>query len=128
MRLEHRPRTDADRRADLERGTSVPVGAPDLPTDVLRSLAAVPAGGRGRPAAAVDRPAAVVEPALRRTLLEDALGGLGEGGDAFGAPLLREGVAAGAGQLAVGEGQLAGLGERDERGGAESEFAAASRG
>ena len=38
----------------------------------------------------------------------------------------RRGVAAGPRQLAVGEGQLAGLGERDERDGAESEFAAPS--
>jgi len=59
-------------------------------------------------------------------LFEDAPGGLGESGDALGAALLREGVAAGAGQLAVGEGQLAGLGERDEPGGAEAEFAASA--
>ena len=38
--------------------------------------------------------------------------------------LLRERVSVGPGQHAVGEGQFAGLGERDERGGAESEFAA----
>ena len=37
-----------------------------------------------------------------------------------------QGVAARAGELAVGKGQLAGFGERDERGGAESEFAAPS--
>ena len=59
-------------------------------------------------------------------LLEDALGGLGEGGHAVGAALLCEGVAPGAGELAVGQGQLARLGERDERGGAESELAAAA--
>ena len=59
-------------------------------------------------------------------LFEDPLGGLGERGNAVRAALLQEGVAAGAGQLAVGEGQIAGLGERDERGGAESEFAAAA--
>ena len=59
-------------------------------------------------------------------LFEHALGGLGEGGNALGAALLGERVASGPRQLAVGEGQLAGLGEGDERGGAESEFAAPS--
>ena len=40
--------------------------------------------------------------------------------------LLGEGVAPGPRQLAVGEGQLAGFGERDKRGGAETEFAVAT--
>ena len=44
-------------------------------------------------------------------------------GTPSGAAFLREGIAAGPGQHAVGEGLLAGLGERDEGGGAESEFA-----
>ena len=57
-------------------------------------------------------------------LFEHAPGGLGEGGNALSAALLGEGVAAGPRQLAVGEGLLAGFGERDERGGAETEFAA----
>ena len=40
--------------------------------------------------------------------------------------LVGQRVSAGPRQLAVGEGQFAGFGERDERGGAESEFAAAA--
>ena len=59
-------------------------------------------------------------------LFEHALGGGGEGGNALDAALVGQGVAAGPRQLAVGEGQLAGFGERDERDGAESEFAASS--
>ena len=59
-------------------------------------------------------------------LFENAPGGLGEGGDALGAALLGERVAPGPCQLAVGEGQLAGFGERDERGGAEPEFGASA--
>ena len=41
-------------------------------------------------------------------LFEDALGDLGEGGNALGVALLRlyEGIAAGAGQLEIGEGQF----------------------
>ena len=49
-------------------------------------------------------------------------GGLGEGGHALEAALVGERVAAGACELAVGEGQLAGLGERDELDAAESEL------
>ncbi len=59
-------------------------------------------------------------------LSEDPFGGLGEGGHALGAALLGEGVSTGSRQLAVGESQLAGLGELDERRGTDSEFAAAS--
>ena len=57
-------------------------------------------------------------------LLQHPLGSLGEGGDGLGEALLGERVVAGARQVAVGEGQLASLGEGDERGGAEREFAA----
>ena len=57
-------------------------------------------------------------------LFEDTLGGLRERGNARRAALLQEGIAARPRQHAVGEGQFAGLGERDERGGAEPEFAA----
>ena len=56
--------------------------------------------------------------------LEHALGGFGERRNALDAAFLCEGVAARAGQHPVGEGLLAGLGERDEGGGAETEFAA----
>ena len=49
-------------------------------------------------------------------LFEHALGGFGEGGNALCAALLGQGVATGPRQLAVGEGLLAGVGERDERG------------
>ena len=59
-------------------------------------------------------------------LFEDTPGGFGEGGNALDAAFLRERLAARPGQHAFGEGLLAGLGERDERGGAESEFAAPS--
>ena len=59
-------------------------------------------------------------------LFEDALGGFSEGRHSLDAALLREGIAVRAGQHAVGEGLLAGLGERDERGGAEPEFAASA--
>ena len=48
---------------------------------------------------------------------------LGEGGHAPSAALVGEGVATGAGELAVGEGLLAGLGEGDETDAAESELA-----
>jgi hypothetical protein len=59
-------------------------------------------------------------------LFEHPLGRLGEGGNAVSTPLLGEGIAAGAGQLAIGERQLASLGERDESSGAEPEFAPSS--
>ena len=48
--------------------------------------------------------------------------GLGEGGHGLGAALVGERVSARAGELAVGEGLLAGLGERDQMDAAESEF------
>ena len=56
-------------------------------------------------------------------LFKHALRGFGKGGNAPDAALLGEVIAPGPRQLAVGEGLLAGLGERDERGGAEPEFA-----
>ena len=59
-------------------------------------------------------------------LFEHSVGGFGEGRNTLDAALLGEGVATRPRQHAVGEGQFAGLGERDERGGAEAEFAAAS--
>ena len=59
-------------------------------------------------------------------LLDDALGGLGEGGDTHQTPLLGERIASRAGELAVGERLLAGLGERDQLDAAESELPLAS--
>ena len=47
-------------------------------------------------------------------------------GNTLDAALVGQRVTSGPRQLAVGEGLLAGVGERDERGGAESEFAAPS--
>ena len=47
-------------------------------------------------------------------LLDHAPGGLGERGDAHGAPLLGHRVAARAGELAVGQRLLARLGQRDQ--------------
>ena len=44
--------------------------------------------------------------------------------ECLGRGVSRKGIAARTGQHAVGEGLLAGLAERDERGGAESELAA----
>ena len=70
------------------------------------------------------RLAGAAPPAL--LLLDHAPGGVGEGGHARGAAALGQWVAARAGELAVGKGLLAGLGERDERDGAESELAAAA--
>ena len=61
-------------------------------------------------------------------VVPDPLGGLGEGGHAAGAALLGERIASGAGELAVGEGDLTGLLERDEREAAESEFPASAAG
>ncbi len=58
-------------------------------------------------------------------LLVDHRGrGLGEGGQPLDAALVGQRVAARAGELAVGHGLLAGLGERDEGDTAEAEFAA----
>ena len=56
----------------------------------------------------------------------DPFGGVGERGPAPGAALVGEGIASGAGELAVGERLLAGFLERDERETAESEFAASA--
>ena len=73
------------------------------------------------PPPVVNVPSAAPAAAL---LFEDTPGGLGERWHPLDAAFLRERIAARAGQHAVGEGLLAGLGERDERGGTESEFAA----
>ena len=69
-----------------------------------------------------------VPPAAPAALLlfEHAPGGIGEGGNALDAAFVGQRVSAGPGELAVGEGQFAGFGQRDERGGAESEFAPSS--
>ena len=61
-------------------------------------------------------------------LFEDLPGSFGEGRNALDAACFGEGIAARPGQHAVGEALLAGLGERDERGGAEPEFAAPAAG
>ena len=59
-------------------------------------------------------------------LLQHALGGPGERRHGPDAALVGERVAALAGDLAVGDGLLAGLREPDERDAAETEFTAAS--
>ena len=59
-------------------------------------------------------------------LFKHALRGLGEAGNALRAPLVGQRVTAQPCQYPIGERQLAGLGERDERGGAETEFAPSS--
>ena len=59
-------------------------------------------------------------------LFEHALGGFGKGRNALDAALLREGIAARAGQLAVGERNVTGFGERDEPDGAEFQLAPSS--
>ena len=59
-------------------------------------------------------------------LFEHAPGGVGEGGNPLDPALVGQWVAALAGGLTVGDGLLAGLGERDEWDAAETEFAAAS--
>ena len=56
-------------------------------------------------------------------LLDHAPGGLGERGDAHGAPLLGHRVAARAGELAVGQRLLPRLGQRDQGHAAEPELA-----
>ena len=58
--------------------------------------------------------------------LHHAPGGFGEGGNALGAALLRQGIPARACQLAVGQGLVPGLGQRDQGGAAESELALAA--
>ena len=62
----------------------------------------------------------------RALLFEHAPGGFGEGWNTLDPSLVGQRVTAGPRQLAVGEGLLTGFGERDERGGAESEFASPS--
>ena len=57
-------------------------------------------------------------------LLDHSGGRVGKDGHALGAAPLDERVSTLAGELAVGHGLLAGLGERDEGDGAEAEFAA----
>ena len=57
-------------------------------------------------------------------LVEHALGGVGEGENTLDPALVGQRVTAGPRRLAVGEGLLASFGERDERGGTETEFAA----
>ena len=57
-------------------------------------------------------------------LLDDAAGGFGKRGNALDTPLVGQRVAALTGELAVGDGLLAGLGERDEGDRAEPEFRA----
>ena len=59
-------------------------------------------------------------------ILEHAAGGVGEGGNTLRVALVGQRVAAGPRQRSVGEGLLAGFGERDEHGGAESELAASA--
>ncbi len=56
-------------------------------------------------------------------LFEHALSGFSERRNVLDVVFLRERIAARPGRHPVGEGLLAGLGERDERGGAEPEFA-----
>ena len=103
-----------DRREDLQHVGRVDLGdgsAADAREDVPLHA----------PPPVVDVPPAAPAAAL---LFEHAPCGFGEGRHALRAALLRERIAAGPRQHAVGEGLLAGLGERDERGGAEPEFAA----
>ena len=57
--------------------------------------------------------------------LHPVKGGVGEGGQALDAAPFGQRIAARAGELAIGERLIGRFGERDERGGAESEFAAA---
>ena len=59
-------------------------------------------------------------------LLDDALSGLGEGGNARRTPLLGQRIAARAGKLAVGQRLLPRLGEQDQLGVAESELTLAA--
>ena len=63
-----------------------------------------------------------ITPALPH-LVPDAFGGDGEGGHALGAAAVGQWVAALAGELAVSQGLLAGLGERDQTEAAESDIA-----
>ena len=93
-----------DRREDLQHVGRVDLGdgpAADAGEDV--PFQAPPPVVRVVPAA----PAAAL-------LFEDTAGGFDEHGNALDAAFLGEGVATRPGQHAVGEGLLAGLGERDE--------------
>ena len=105
-----------DRREDLQH-----VGAVDLRDRPVPD-------GREGVALKAPQPVVRVPPAAPSALLllDDAPGRFGKGGNALDAPPLGQRVPAGPGQLAVGEGQLAGFGERDEPDGAESEFAPSS--
>ena len=69
-----------------------------------------------------------VPPAAPAALLlfEHAPGGIGECGNTLDAPFVGQRVAARPRQRAVGERLLASFGERNERGGAESKFAASA--
>ena len=123
--LQHRPDTLADlpdrRRLDVR----------DRRQD-LRHVGRVDLGDRPAADAREDVPLHAPLPILRvppaapaaALLFEHAPRGLGEGRNTLGAAPVGQRVAAGAGELAVGERQLAGLGEGNERGDAESEFAA----
>ena len=62
----------------------------------------------------------------RPQLVVDLAGRLGEGGCRLGPPLLREGIAALPGQLAVGQRLLAGLGQRYQGDAAETELASSA--
>ena len=123
--LQHRPDALPDRAGRLC------LAVPDRRED-LQHVGRVDLGHRpaadareGIPFHAPDPVLCVPPPAPAVALLfEHALGGFGEGRNALDAAPVGERIAAQAGQHAVGEGLLAGLGERDERGGAESEFAA----
>ena len=97
--LQHVGRVDLRDGPAADAREDVPLHAPD---PVLRVPPATPAAA---------------------LLFEYALGGFGERRHSLYAAFLGEGIAARTGQHAVGESLLAGLGERDERGGAESEFA-----
>ncbi len=103
-----------DRREDLPHVGRVDLGEPPaadagegvplhVPPPVLRVPPAAPAAA---------------------LLFEHALSGLRDRGNTLDAAILCQRVTAGPRQLAVGEGALAGFGERDEHNGAESEFAA----
>ncbi len=59
-------------------------------------------------------------------LLQHTHGGFGEGGNGLAASLLGERVPALAGELAIGERLLPGLGQRDQGNAAESELTAAT--
>ena len=83
--------------------------------------------GKGVPLKATP-PVLRVPPAAPAALLlfGHAPSGVGEGGNTLDPTLFGQRVSAGSGELAVGERQFAGIGDRDEPGGAESEFAASS--